>query len=114
MALRQPLVIVSGQVQQLQAGDSFPAPLTAVEVDLGSLPRRSGKFTITDAAISAASKVVVTQAGGAYTGKGAQTDEAEMGVVSCAALAGSGSATVYWTSPSFVKGNVKFFYLVGS
>jgi len=87
--------------------------LTSVEVDLGSTARRSGQFTITDAAISGTTKIIVLQAGGPYTGKGTLGDEAEMDALVCAATPGSGSATVYWNSATRVKGNVKFHYVVG-
>jgi len=91
-------------------GGSFAIATT--EVDLGSTPRRSGSFTITDAAIGSSEQVIVNQAGGPYTGKGDRADEAEMDGISCMATAGSGSAEVFWTCESYVVGNVKFNYLV--
>jgi hypothetical protein len=73
---------------------------TTVEVDFGSTPVWSGKFTITDAAISATSKVLCWQAPGPYTGKGARADEAEMQPVEVIAVEpGSGSAVVKWQTP---------------
>jgi len=89
------------------------ASLSQVEVSLGSVPLRSGKFTITDATITAASKVIVTQAGGPYTGKGTRGDEAEMDQVTCAATPATGSATVYWQARYRVARNFKFNYTVG-
>lgn len=76
---------------------------TTVEVDLGSTPKTSGRFTITDASISATSKVLVWQASGPYTGKGTLADEAAMQPVNIVAVAsGSGSCTVWWETPPMV------------
>jgi hypothetical protein len=76
---------------------------TTIEVDLGSTPAWRGKFTITDAAIGAASKVLCWQAPGPYTGKGTRADEAEMQPVSIIAVEpASGSAVVKWETPAMV------------
>jgi hypothetical protein len=88
--------------------------LTQVEVDLGSTPRRSGRFTITDAAIASTSKVICVQAGGPYTGKGTLGDEAEMDHVDVAVTPATGTATAYWVSSTFVRGNFKFNYQVAA
>lgn len=69
---------------------------TIVETDVGSTPRSSGRFTITDAAISPTSKVIIQQAPGPYTGKGTLADEASMDPLWCVAVPGSGSAVVHW------------------
>lgn len=69
---------------------------TTVETNVGTTPIAGGRFTITDAAITPSSKVIVTQAPGAYTGKGTRGDEAEMDPIICVAAPGSGSAIVYW------------------
>lgn len=76
---------------------------TTVEVNLGSSPKFTGKFTITDAGISAASKILCWQAPGPYTGKGTRADEAEMQPVQIIAVEpGSGSAVVKWQTPPMV------------
>jgi len=76
---------------------------TTVEVNLSATATWCGKFTITDAAISGTSKVLVWQAPGPYTGKGTRADEAEMQPVSIiAAGPGAGSATVYWQTPPYL------------
>lgn len=73
---------------------------TTIEVNLGSTPVSSGKFTITDAAITATSKVLVWQAPGPYTGKGSRPDEAAMQPVQViATVAGPGVAIVHWQTP---------------
>jgi len=75
---------------------------TTVEVDLGT-PKFTGKFTITDAAISATSKVQCWQAPGPYTGKGTLADEAMIQPVQVIAVApATGSAVVYWQTPPYV------------
>lgn len=80
------------------------ASAATVEVDLGSTPKTSGRFTITDAAISATSKVMVWQAPGPYTGKGTLADEAAMQPVNVVAvLPASGSCTVWWETPAIVS-----------
>lgn len=89
--------------------DGFPGPqglqgppggggggtISLVEVNVGGANWR-GQFTITDASITPASKVLVWQAPGPYTGKGTRADEAEMDPIWCVAEAGSGAAIVYW------------------
>ena len=76
---------------------------TTVEVDLGSTAVFRGKFTITDTAISASSKVLCWQAPGPYTGKGTRADEAEMQPVEVVAVEpGSGTAVVKWQTPPMV------------
>lgn len=76
---------------------------TTVEVDLGSTAVFRGKFTITDAAISATSKVLCWQAPGPYTGKGTRADEAEMQPVEVIAVEpAAGSAVVKWQTPPMI------------
>lgn len=78
---------------------------TTVEQDLGSTATWRGRFTITDAAITATSKVLCWQAPGPYTGKGTRADEAEMQPVSVVAVEpATGSAVVTWqTPPSYTQ-----------
>jgi hypothetical protein len=79
---------------------------TTVEVNLGSL-RFSGKFTITDAAITTTSKILCWQAPGPYTGKGTRADEAEMQPVLVTAVQPlSGTATVMWQTPPMIVQSV--------
>ena len=75
---------------------------TTVEVDLGAA-KWAGKFTITDAAIGATSKVLVWQAPGPYTGKGTRADEAELQPVQVISVEpAAGSAVVKWQTPPIV------------
>lgn len=75
------------------------ATATTVETNIATA-NWQGRFTITDAAISASSKVLCWQAPGPYTGKGTRADEAAMQPVNVVAVApASGSAVVYWETP---------------
>lgn len=79
------------------------ASATTVEIDLGATARCEGRFTITDAAIEATSKVICWQAPGPYTGKGMRADEAAMQQIAVVAVnPAAGSATVYWQTPPMV------------
>jgi hypothetical protein len=73
---------------------------TTIEQNLGSTATWRGKFTITDAAIIATSKILAWQASGPYTGKGTMADEAELQPVSVIAVEpGTGSAVLKWQTP---------------
>lgn len=115
---------------------------TLVEVNLGSAWVWRGRFTITDAAITAAKKVLVWLAPGPYTGKGTRTDEMELTPIEIIGVVpGSGSAVVTWETKLLyantpiianggrvtntdmdreyypkrinkVRGNVKFYYQI--
>jgi hypothetical protein len=68
-------------------------------VNLGSTPAWQGKFTITDAAILSTSKLLVWQAPGPYTGKGARADEAALAPIRITHVEpAAGSAVVHWRS----------------
>lgn len=71
---------------------------TTFEANLGSPAKWQGKFIVTDAAISPASKVNIWQSAGPYTGKGTRADEAEMDRITAYAEPGSGSMVVKWRS----------------
>jgi hypothetical protein len=70
--------------------------LTSVEVNLGSTLKASGKFTVTDASVSTASRIAIWQAPGPYTNKGSRVDEALMDRVTAIAVPGAGQFDVYW------------------
>jgi len=90
--------------------------LTAIEKSLGSVPRSSGKFTITGlSGLTTNKPVTITQAVGPYTGKGTRADEAEMdGLTVSASVTSATEITAYWNSARRVKGNFKFNYFVGA
>ncbi len=86
---------------------------TQVTIDLGSTPVQRGGFNITDANISATSKILLATAPAVYTGKGTLTDEAELqGPIEYLAFPGSGGATVTWESRLWQYGKIKINYVV--
>lgn len=127
---------VSGSVATVtvSGGGGGGFSVTQIERDLGSTAAWRGVFTITDASISAASRLSVWQAPGPYTGKGTRADECEMDWIQCHAVPASGTATVHWRAvQSFsgdsghmqtrsgragvigrVRGNIKFYYAIGA
>ena len=99
----------------LVGGGGGSTVLSTVEVNLGSVPKRSGKFTISGVGLTTGKPVHISKAVGPYTGKGTRADEAEMDAVQVSAtVTGSTTITAYWNSPSPVKGNLKFDYFVGA
>lgn len=94
-------------------GGGAGATWTESEVDFGSKPVYSASFTITDAAISAASKVQVLPCGKAATGRTA--DDWAWDSAAFAANPGAGSATCYVTFvPGPVVGKRKVQYSIGA
>jgi len=86
---------------------------TEVEVDFGSSPVYGAEFTITDAAITAASKVQVMPCGKAATGRTA--DDWAWDGAAFAANPGAGSATCYVQFlPGPIVGKRKVQYSVGA
>lgn len=101
-APEDPIVIPGARGADGAAGGSGSA--TTVEVNLGATATWRGKFTITDAAITAAKKLLCWQAPGPYTGKGTRADEAEMAPVNVIAVnPAAGSAEVYWQTPPMIS-----------
>jgi hypothetical protein len=89
--------------------------LTTVEVNLGSTPVRSGKFSITTTGLTSGKPVLIQQASGPYTGKGTKADEALMDmIIVTAKTTSTTNIDCYWTSQHLVKGNFKFDYAVSS
>jgi hypothetical protein len=123
MPVRTPLVLGdNGHPQQLQPGDSLAGVgaagigLMTVEVDLGSSPRRNGRFTITGlSGLTTGKPVSIQQAVGPYTGKGTRADEAEMDQVQAtASVTAADAITAYWSSANRVRGNIKFNIFIGA
>jgi hypothetical protein len=89
------------------------ATWTEAEVDFGSAPVYTASFTITDAGISAASKVQVLPCGKAATGRTA--DDWAWDGATFAALPASGSATCYAVfTPGPIVGRRKVQYSIGA
>ncbi|MGL6224500.1 MAG: hypothetical protein ACRC6L_13055 [Steroidobacteraceae bacterium] len=118
MAERRPLVIINGIVQELPAGDSVPAPASALplktaEVDFGAVSSVSKVFTVADPeAVAGTHAVVVQQAGRPPVGL--DSDESEFTAVHFRAdVLADGQITVYadsLTGP--VLGPVRLYYFL--
>ena len=96
-------------------GASGGIAFTTAEVNLCSLPRRSGNFTISSSGLSVGKPVLVVQSRSAYTNKGTLADESEMDNITVTSV--TISSTVIkcaWQSRTAVKGNFKFDYVVGT
>lgn len=85
-----------GTTNFLRADGTWAPPsasATNVEVDFGSTPVTEATFVVTDAAVSGTSKILVSESGTAATGRAA--GDALWDSISCAAVPGSGSFTLY-------------------
>lgn len=88
--------------------------LTTANVNLGSSPRRAGKFTVAGSFTSG--KVALANLShGPWTGKGTRSDEAEMDDItfSCKTT-DTVTLTCHWTSSTFVKSYVAIDYIVSN
>lgn len=102
---------VSGAVSLLtEQLKNAGASITEVEIDLGSTPKKSFHLTVTDAAISPTSKVIVSASGNAATGRG--LDDWEWDSADFAAKPASGSMTLYARFTGHVSGKRKINYMV--
>lgn len=82
--------------------------LTEIEVDFGSKPIKSKKFTITDASITGASKIIVSPSGNVATGR--VGDDWEWDSISTSAKAGTGQFVLTCFASGKVAGKRKFYY----
>jgi hypothetical protein len=105
-----------GQAIANATGGGGGLTLTTVEKDLGSVPVNAGTFTISGAGLSVGKPVLITQASGAYTGKGTLPDEAEMDPITANAYVFDATTIrAYWQSNHGpVRGNIKFNYAVSA
>ncbi len=88
------------------------ANIAEVELDFGAQAVSEKVFTVTDATVSATSKVVAKQSGKAATGR--QADENEFDVISLVSSPGAGQFTVYARClTGLVQGKYKMVYQVG-
>lgn len=82
--------------------------LTAVDILICTVPRKSGKFILTG---SFNPNINVQQAAGVYINKGALTDEAEMDSLKISAIVTNPSTSIcYWNCNTSVKGYFKINY----
>ena len=95
------------------AGGGGSATLAETEVDFSYPPQKAKSFTVTDAAITPSSKIMVSQSGAVPTGKG--IGESELDSASFSAIAGTGQFTLIVTAlDGKIGGTVKAFYLLGA
>jgi hypothetical protein len=69
--------------------------IKTTEFNVGTTAIFSGSFPVTDASVSASSKILI-QSTGPYTGKGTRADEAMMDIIQAVALPGTGTFRVFW------------------
>lgn len=83
--------------------------LTTGEIDLGSVPRRSGRFIISGSGLTVGKPALVLQAHGPYTGKGTRADEAQMDrLMVTGKVISTTQVECFWNSTTRVRGNFKF------
>jgi len=93
-------------------GGSGTFTVTEVELDFGSTATAYANFSVTDAAVTATSKLLWTQSGNTPTG--GQTDDSEMDPVACSIRPATGSFTARCKAMDGpVRGKLKFWYSVG-
>lgn len=114
MAVRRPLVLVAGQVQELPAVDSLPGAggSAAIFSAVVNIPYDSifyATVQIVDAAITAASKIVATLAGGADTAENEADDISDWKL---SATPGAGVINFNFFCPGVFGGPVAVNYLV--
>lgn len=105
-----------GTTNFLRADGTWAAPagggggltLTEFEVDFGTKPIRSKKFTITAAGVSGSSKVIVSPSGNVATGR--VGDDWEWDSISTSAKAGTGQFVLTCFASGKVAGKRKFYY----
>lgn len=118
MALKQPLVLTNGQIEQLQPGDTIPGGAATInikqtEIDFGSVPVSEGTFTIIDTDVLVTSQIIGSLAYEAPTGK--DLDELEMDKLVIMCSNGSGQFDIYVTTTdgSYLADKFKINYLIG-
>jgi hypothetical protein len=108
--LRSGATIISGT----PGGGPGGLTLTTAEINLGSVARRDGKFSITSSGLTAGRPLIIVKANGPYTGKGTRADEAEMdGITVSGKTTSTTNIDCYWNSHTKVRGNHKFDYAIG-
>lgn len=109
---------LAGTTLNASGGGGGGLTLTTVEVNLASAPKvlKSGSFQITGlVGLTPNKPVLIRQACGPYTGKGALADEAEMDFVSVIGkVLDATTIQCYWHSDFPVQGNFKFDYQVSA
>lgn len=98
---------------QVAAASGSAATWTEVEIDFGSTPAYDAQFTVVDAAVTGASKIIILPTGKAATGRTA--DDWQWDGLTLAATPASGSFTLYALAhPGPVVGKRKVQYSVAA
>lgn len=105
-----------GTTNFLRADGTWAAPsgggggltLTEIEVDFGTKPIRSKKFTITAAGVTGTSKIIVTPSGNVAAGR--VGDDWEWDSIATSAKAGTGQFVLTCFASGKVAGKRKFYY----
>lgn len=93
-------------------GPTGTTAISEIEIDFGSSAVRSKSFSVADAGVTAASKIVPQQSGKAATGRTA--DENEMDLLHLRAVPGAGAFTLYAAClTGRVNGKFKVSYIIG-
>lgn len=82
--------------------------VTSAEIDFGTVPVKSKRVTVTDAAITATSKIMVTPNGATATGR--VGNDWEWDTINFSAVAGTGNFLLTGTASGRIKGKRKIFY----
>lgn len=89
-------------------------PIVSGEYDVTAAmggPARSGRFTISDASFAAGHQLYIQQSADVISTKGTRADESEMDFIEPRGIiTAAGTATVYWSSPTYVRGRFRFNY----
>lgn len=94
-------------------GIQIGSEINTVEVNLCSIPKKSGSFIIPGTGLVTGKAVFINQASGPYTGKGTLADEAEMdGLIVKGKVISATEIKCFWNSATFVIGNFKFDYFI--
>lgn len=118
MALRRPLVLIGGKIEELPTADTLPggggaATIFETEIDLGLVPVKAKTFTIVNAGVAPGMKIVATQSGNAATGRNA--NENEWTILSARAFAKTGAFDLYVDCLNGTAlGKFKFNYIIGA
>ena len=99
---------VYDKIQTLSAGATW----TETEIDFGSTPVKSMRFTITDAGVTGTSKILPIPSNNVATGR--VGNDFEWDSIALAAIAGTGNFVLTANASGFIVGKRKIFYQVAA
>lgn len=86
----------------------FPINMAEIEVDFGTFPVRSKKFTITEQSITSTSKIIATPSGSVATGR--VGDDYEWDSINFTAKPNTGTFTLTGLASGLIRGKRKILY----